>query len=847
MVLKYRVYEVARDLGVASKDILELLKKYLGHEKKHMTALESDELDIILDYYTQKNEVESFDEYFATKPKSSKRLLGKPEEVLGESPELATEKISSGTEEGATGKNQGVFVKKKREKRTSSSLKDLRSRFNLPAEDGSTDEAAGGGVYKDLSQNCSKKVTAFRQDGGEVKKVSVEPSFTIQYASDSFTDSFDTGIRIDTRSSNVDIEKYNEKYDRLAFENSGTDSGSFKKQKFTPRFSQRKKFRKGKKETEAQRLQRIELERKQRNLTISVPDEISVAELAKKLKATSSEVLKKLMTMGVAVGSVNDLLDFDTASLMAMEFNAKVKKENKVTIEDLIIDSAQDQEEDLVSRAPVVVVMGHVDHGKTSLLDAIRKSNVTEGEAGGITQHIGAYRVNVSGKDITFLDTPGHEAFTSMRARGAQITDIAILVVAADDGIMPQTIEAIHHAKDAGISIIVAINKMDKEEANPDKVKQQLTEHEIVPEEWGGDVPCVPISALKRTGLNELLEMVNLVAELKDLKANPGREAKGVVVEARLDKGKGPVASLLIQNGTLHVGDIIVAGTSVGKIRSMLSDSGEMISSAGPSVPVKVTGLATVPVSGDEFDAVKNEKLARELVEQRMYRIKEERFNSLTKVTLDNLYDQMALGEVKELKVIVKADVVGSVEAVKQSLERLSTNEVRVNVIHSAVGAVTENDVMLAGASGAIIVGFNIRPDSTAAANAERLGVDIRLYRVIYDCIEEIEKAMKGMLEPKFKEVVLGKAECRHLYKISGVGAISGSYVTEGKVVKNSKVRVVRDGTVIAEDEISSLKHYKDDVKEMAVGYECGIGLSKFNDIKVGDIFECYALEKVEE
>ena len=420
-------------------------------------------------------------------------------------------------------------------------------------------------------------------------------------------------------------------------------------------------------------------------------------------------------------------------------------------------------------------------------------------------------------------------------------------MVAADDGIMPQTIEAIHHAKAAGISIIVAINKVDKEEANPDKVKQQLTEHEIVPEEWGGDVPCVPISAIKRTGLKELLEMVNLVAELKDLKANPKREAKGVVIEARLDKGKGPVASLLVQNGTLHVGDIIVAGTSVGRVRSMLSDGGEMISSAGPSVPVKVTGLATVPVSGDEFDAVKNEKLARELVEQRMYRIKEERFNSLTKVTLDNLYDQMALGEVKELKVIVKADVVGSVEAVKQSLERLSNDEVRVNVIHSAVGAVTENDVMLAGASGAIIVGFNIRPDSTAAANAERLGVDIRLYRVIYDCIEEIEKAMKGMLEPKFKEVILGKAECRHIYKISGVGVISGSYVTDGKVVKNSKVRVIRDGTVIAEDEISSLKHYKDDAKEMVAGYECGVGLSKFNDIKVGDIFECYTLEKVEE
>ena len=823
MVLKYRVYEVARDLGVASKEIIELVKKYTGHEKKHMTALEPLELDIILDYYTQKNQVENFDEYFATRPKESRRLIKeeKAEDIVEKSKELKTEE-----------------KQKKENKKASISLKDLRQSLGV------NEEKEADYVKKSFSPQYSNESDKYGYENNTSYGKTSEPSYTVQYAPKEDT-SF-SEIRIDTRSSNVDIEKYNEKYEKLALENSGTESARSSKQRFSSRFGARRRLRRGKKESEAQRLKRIELERKNRNLKITIPDEITITDLARKLKATVAEVLKKLMTMGVTVEGAQDLIDFDTASLLAIEFNAKVEKENKVSIEDIIIDSTDDSEENLVRRAPVVVVMGHVDHGKTSLLDAIRKTNVISGEAGGITQHIGAYRVKVSGKDITFLDTPGHEAFTSMRARGAKITDIAILVVAADDGIMPQTIEAINHAKAADVSIIVAINKMDKENANPEKVKQQLTEHEIVPEEWGGDIPCVPVSAKTGKGLKELLEMVNLVAELKELKANPKRMAKGVVIEAKLDKGKGPVASLLVQNGTLNVGDIIVAGTSVGRVRAMVNDKGDSIVKAEPSVPVKITGLASVPLGGDEFDAVKDEKLARELVDQRLYKQKEKRFDSLTKVTLENFYDQMALGDIKELKVIVKADVQGSAEAVKQSLERLSNEEVRVNVIHYAAGIITESDVMLASASNAVIVGFNIRPDINAALSAERLGVEIKLYRVIYDCIEEIQKAMKGLLEPKFKETVLGKAECRHVYKISGVGVISGSYVTEGKIVRDSKIRVIRDGAVIAEDEVSSLKRFKDDAKEVSSGYECGIGLAKFNDIKLGDIFESFIIEKVE-
>ena len=574
-----------------------------------------------------------------------------------------------------------------------------------------------------------------------------------------------------------------------------------------------------------------------------IPDEIVVSELASRLKVTATEVIKKLMGLGV-MASINEVVDFDTAALVAEELGAKVEKEVHVTIEERLIETDEDPEESLQERCPVVVVMGHVDHGKTSILDRIRNAHVTDTEAGGITQHIGAYQVEYEGKKITFLDTPGHEAFTAMRARGANVTDIAILVVAADDGIMPQTIESINHAKAAGVSIIVAINKMDKEGADPDRVKQQLTEQSLVVEEWGGDVIAVPVSAKTGMGIDELLENILLVAEVKELKANPDRLARGTVVEARLDKGKGPVATLLVQNGTLKSGDVIIAGTSVGRIRTMTNDKGRSIKEAGPSTPVEITGLGEVPSAGDVFNAVEDEKLARELVEQRKHEAKEELFQQHQKVTLDNLFSQIAEGEMKELPIIVKADVQGSVEAVKQSLEKLSNDEVRVKVIHGGVGAVSESDVMLANASNAIIVGFNVRPDPVAKQNAEQSGVDIRLYRIIYDAIEEITDAMKGMLAPKYREVETARIEVRQVYKISNVGTVAGSYVLDGKVGRNNEIRVVRDGIVIAEDKMSSLKRFKDDAKEVAAGFECGITLEKFTDIKEGDIFEAFYMEE---
>ena len=582
---------------------------------------------------------------------------------------------------------------------------------------------------------------------------------------------------------------------------------------------------------------------RKQQLKVLIPEEIAVSELASRLKVTATEVIKKLMGLGV-MASINEIIDFDTASLVAEELGAKVEKEVIVTIEERLIADEEDPEESLEERCPVVVVMGHVDHGKTSILDRIRNANVAEGEAGGITQHIGAYQVYYNDKKITFLDTPGHEAFTSMRARGANITDIAILVVAADDGIMPQTVESINHAKAAGVSIIVAINKMDKEGANADKVKQELTEHGLVVEEWGGDVIAVPVSAKTGMGIDELLENILLVSEVRELKANPNKLAKGTVIEARLDKGKGPTATVLVQGGTLNSGDVIIAGTAVGRVRTMTNDKGRKIEKAGPSTPVEITGLGDVPSAGDIFNAVADEKLARELVEQRKHEAKEEVFKQYQKVTLDNLFAQISEGEMKELPLIVKADVQGSVEAVKQSLEKLSNEEVRVKVIHGAVGAVSESDVMLANASNAIIVGFNVRPDPVAKDSAERDGVDIRLYRVIYDAIEEISTAMKGMLAPKFREVETARVEVRQVYKITNVGIVAGSYVLSGKVGRNNEIRVVRDGIVIAEDKMSSLKRFKDDVKEVAEGYECGITLEKFSDIKEGDIFEAFFMEE---
>lgn len=801
-MIKYKVRDVAKDLGVSVKEISDILEKNCGVTKKAMATLEESELNIVFDAVTQKNNVANFDKFFASRNKTAE-----PAKAEGKAEKKANNKDS-------------------KDNKPNGRKNDRKS--------DNKDNKAEGKKQNKVQDKPAKQTKA--EPKAESKPVEI-------------TSEEETSTRkrrvIDTRAVNVDVERYNQKYDDLANASSkmrSTDN-TVKKQKFTNRSQKQKGRRQGKRETEQERLKRIALERKQKQMTIQIPDEIVVQELALRLKATVAEVVKKAFLMGTMV-TATDTIDFDTASLIAMEFHAKVEKEVVVTIEERIIDDSEDDDTNLVERAPVVVVMGHVDHGKTSILDAIRHANVTAGEAGGITQHIGAYRVEINGKPITFLDTPGHEAFTTMRARGAQVTDIAILVVAADDGIMPQTVEAINHAKAAGVSVIVAINKMDKVGANPENVKQQLTEYELVPEKWGGDTPCIPVSAKTKEGLDDLLEMVTLIAEMKELKANPDRAAKGTVIEARLDKGRGPIATVLVQNGTLHQGDIVIAGTCVGRVRVMVNDKGERVKEAGPSVPVEITGLAEVPQGGDIFNAVSDEKLARELVEQRKAAQKEEQFKAQTKVTLDNLFDQMKLGEVKELQIIVKADVQGSVEAVKQSLEKLSNDEVRVNVIHGGVGAINESDVMLAEASNAIIVGFNVRPDSVAAANAESAGVDMRLYRIIYDCIEEIEAAMKGMLAPKTREVVLGTAECRNVIKIKSVGTISGSYVKSGKIVRNAGVRVIRDGIVIAEDTIASLQRFKDAVKEVNEGYECGIGLERFNDIKEGDLFEAYTIEE---
>ncbi len=794
-MIKYKVSEVAKDLNIPSKDVIEAIKECCGVTKKSGNVLTDQELNVVFEYFTQKNQVENFDKYYASRD-------SEPEKAeKADKPAKAKDEKSKGDQKQGQKKNN--------------------------------------------QQNNSQKKQDKPQDKKPAQKAQAKKEEPVIEQEQS------RGRVINTRAAQVDIERYNEKYDRMASEKLGGGKKSeskttTQKQKFTQRSQQRGKSRSAKRETEKERLERIAAERKAKPITVSIPDEITVGELALRLKATAAEVIKKLFMMGTMV-TVNDVIDFDTASLAAMEFHAKVEKEVVVTIEERIIDDSEDDDDNLVTRAPVVVVMGHVDHGKTSILDAIRHANVTSTEAGGITQHIGAYRVNVNGNDITFLDTPGHEAFTTMRARGAQVTDIAILVVAADDGIMPQTVEAINHAKAAGVSIIVAINKMDKISADPERVKQQLTEYGLVPEEWGGDVPVIPVSAHTKEGLDDLLEMVTLVAEIKELKANPDRPAKGTVIEARLDKGRGPIAPVLVQNGTLRVGDIIVAGTAVGRVRAMTNEKGEKVKEAGPSFPVEITGLDDVPSGGDIFNAVSDERLARELVEQRKEKQKEEQWGNQTKVTLDNLFDQMQLGEVKELKVIVKADVQGSVEAVRQSLEKLSNDEVRVNVIHGGVGAIRESDVMLASASNAIIVGFNVRPDPVAAENAERDGVDMRLYRIIYDCIEEIQSAMKGMLAPKVREVELGRVECRTTYKITNVGIVAGSYVLSGKAVRGADVRVVRDGIVIADDKIASLQRFKDSVKEVAAGFECGITLERFSDLKDGDIFEVYEMQEYTE
>ena len=779
---KYRVHEVAKDFGVPTKQITEILTEYAQTPKNHMQVLEDHELSLIFEYLTQHNPVSGIQVIFAEgmKPAAEKKAEPAPE--------------------------------KKAEARK---------------------EAAKGAAPK-ADQAPKKAETKSAQQ--PTQPVSRVPKTKV----------------VDTsKATNINLAKYDEKLQDMADARSrgrrdqqqtqGKEKFRNSKQRRDNNFVSNKR-----KQEEADRLRRLRLEViKKTPVTVQIPDEISVGELASRMKKTGAEVVKCLMKNGV-MASLSQMIDFDTAAIIAEEMGCKVEKEVVVTIEEKLIDDHEDKAEDLVPRAPVVVVMGHVDHGKTSLLDYIRHAHVASGEAGGITQHIGAYQVMVNGKPITFLDTPGHEAFTSMRARGAMVTDIAILVVAAEDGIMPQTVESINHAKAAGIPIIVAINKMDKPEANPERIKQQLTEYGLVCEEWGGETIVCPISAKTGMGVDNLLEMLTLTAEVGELKANPNRAAQGSVIDARLDKGRGPVATLLVQNGTLHQGDIIIAGTSVGRVRAMVSDKGQKITSAGPSVPVEITGLSEAPSAGATFNAVADEKLARELVEQRKAEEKAKANAPVSKVSLEDLFSQIQAGEMKNLNLIVKADVQGSVEAVKASLEKLSNDEVRVRVIHGGVGAINESDVMLASTSQAIIVGFNVRPDAAARESAARANVDMRMYRVIYDAINEIESAMKGMLAPKYREALLGHAEVRQTYKVSGVGTVAGCYVQDGKIQrKDCQVRLVRDGIVIHEGVLASLQRFKDQVKEVASGYECGMTIEKFNDIKEGDIIEAFTMEEI--
>ena len=824
---KYKIQEFAKDFALKSAAVIEMLKKLDDAPRKSTAALSTDELDWLFDRMTVENEAENFDAYFAmVKPEPAPE----PEAPAEETPAAPEASAEASAEQKADGKGKPAADKKP----------EARAE-QKPGKPGKAPIPVKGGDKR--ADNKPRTGGASPAQPFKKKEHKTDPNFV---------QSRTKGERktVNTRSEDVELDKYNEKYENMSSSSVTEREADNRKQKLKQKSQQyNKKQGQGprrKRETEAERLKRIADERAKRHLVIKVGDEITVGELASELKMTAAEVIKKLFSYGIMAG-INETIDFDTAEIVATELGAKVEREVVVTIEDRIIDATEDDEENLEPRSPVVVVMGHVDHGKTSILDAIRNTSVTATESGGITQHIGAYRVNLDGQAITFLDTPGHAAFTEMRARGAKATDIAVLVVAADDGIMPQTIEAINHAKAAEVAIIVAINKMDKPEASPDRVMQQLTEYGLVPEEWGGETICVPVSAKTHMNIDKLLESILLVAEMKELKANPNRAAKGVVIEARLDKGKGPVATLLVQNGTLKSGDIVVAGTAVGRIRVMTDYTGRRIKEAGPSVPVEVMGLAEVPMSGDVFDAVSDEKLARELVEQRKQKIKEEQFNAYRKVTLDTLFSTLEAGEVKELNIIVKADVQGSVEAITQNLEKLSNDEVRVRVIHGGVGAIVESDVMLANASNAIIIGFHVRPDASAAAHAEREQIEMRMYSVIYDCIEDVQAAIKGMLAPKFRDVELGKAEVRRVFKLSSAGTIAGSYVLNGKVARNCKIRVVRDGIVIAEDAIASLKREKDDAKEVMSGYECGIGLEKYNDIKEGDILEAYLVEEYRE
>jgi translation initiation factor IF-2 len=785
-LVKYRIKEVAADLGMQAKDIAAIVEQYYEKPKSTAQVLEEDQLNLIFDLLTQRNQIESvevvFAAAFAAKEAEEKRKAEEAAKKAAEEKKKPEENKASGKPAPA----QPAPAAKPEEKKPAQPAKQ-------PAEP---------------QRKRERRV-------------------------------------VDTSAVTVNADRFDDRVDTLISERDQNRSGG--KQKIVGKNKkQQQQGQKGvkSKEDERKRMTRLRLEViKKTPLVVKIPDEITVGELAVRMKKTAGELIKCLIKNGV-MATVNQTIDFDTAEFVATELGCKVEREVVLTIEDKLFDDHQDTAEELVTRPPVVVVMGHVDHGKTSLLDAVRKTNVVAGEAGGITQHIGAYTVKINDSLITFLDTPGHAAFTSMRARGAMCTDVAILVVAADDGIMPQTIEAINHAKAANIPIVVAVNKMDKPGANPDRVLTQLTEHDLVPSEWGGDTEVCRISAKTGMGIDELLETVILTAELRDLKANPNRSAKGTVIEARLDKTRGPIATLLVQNGTLNQGDIIIAGTAVGHVRVMTDDKGKSIKHAGPSIPVEITGLAEAPAPGDAFESVSDERMARQLVEQRKQKAKDELAKQQSKVTLENLFDQMKKGEMKDLNILVKADVQGSAEAVKANLMKLSNDEVAVRVIHSGVGAINESDILLASTANAIIVGFNVRPDAAAAASAQRSNVDIRLYSVIYECLEEIEAAMKGMLAPKYREAVIGHAEVRVLYKVSAIGTVAGCYVKDGKITRDCKVRVLRDNVVIYTGELGSLQRFKDSVKEVQANFECGMSVAKYNDLKEGDIFECFVMEQ---
>ena len=804
MEIKYKIKEVADDFAMSAKDVIEAVGKFFPKPKSSSQNLSEEQLNVVFDYITQNHQISSLEEVFAA---------AKPKEAPAESAP-APQPQSAQPSPAAQQKPQSAPAQKP-------AAPAQRPAQNAPA---AQQKPQTQPRPQPSAQPSAKPQSQPQPERKRERRV------------------------IDTSAVTVNADRYDDRVDSLVSERvQNYQSGKQKIGNKNKKQQQAKKFGSKTRSEEQEKMRRLQLEiAKKAQLVVKIPDEITVGELASRMKKTAVEVIKCLLKNGV-MATVNQTIDFDTAEFVAVELGCKVEREVVVTIEEKLFDDHEDTADELVTRPPVVVVMGHVDHGKTSLLDYVRHAKVAAGEAGGITQHIGAYTVKINGQPITFLDTPGHAAFTEMRARGAMCTDIAILVVAADDGIMPQTIEAINHAKAANIPIIVAVNKMDKHGANPDRILTQLTEHGVTPAEWGGETEVCKISAKTGMGIDDLLETVILTAEMQELKANPNRAGKGSVIEARLDKTRGPIATLLVQNGTLHQGDIIIAGTAVGRVRVMTNDKGAQVKEAGPSVPVEITGLAEVPSPGDEFSVVSDERMARQLVEQRKQKIKDDANKLNQKVTLESLFSKLQEGEMKELNLIVKADVQGSAEAVKASLEKLSNEEVRVRVIHAGVGAINESDILLASTSNAIVIGFNVRPNELAQAAAKRDKVDMRMYRVIYDAINEITDAMKGMLAPKFREAIIGHAEVRQTYKVSAIGTIAGCYVKDGKITRDASVRVLRDNIVIHEGKLGSLQRFKDAVKEVAAGYECGMSIEKFNDIKEGDIFECFVMEQIKE